>query len=462
MGMNEIELQNKKYVWHPFTQMKSWVNNEQTVIAEAKGNKIIDTEGKEYFDGVSSLWVNIHGHRKAEIDQAIIEQLGKVAHSTMIGLANIPATQLAEKLVEITPSGLNKVFYSDDGSTAVEVAIKIAFQYWQHCGLSKKNRFVSLNQAYHGDTIGTVSVGGIDLFHRVFKPLLFEPIQIPSPSCYHCTLSVGSDTCGMACVEALEKVLQENNEEIAAVILEPMVQATAGILVSPPGYLSKVRELTKKYNVLLIVDEVATGWGRTGKMFACEHENVNPDIMILSKGITGGYLPLAVTLTTNEIYDQFLGELHEKKTFYHGHSYTGNQLACAAALANLKIFRDENVIDGLAIKVKSIEDKLLDIQQMKHVGDTRQCGMIAGIELVKDKDNKIPYSWEQTMGGAVCMKARQYGLFIRPVGDVVVFMPPLSSSIEDIVCMLEILKKSVEEVTSDDNVMSNISGAAYF
>jgi adenosylmethionine-8-amino-7-oxononanoate aminotransferase len=459
--MNEIERKDKQYIWHPFTQMKGWLENPQTVIAEAKGIKLIDMDGKEYYDGVSSLWVNIHGHRRGEIDQAIIGQLGKVAHSTALGLANIPAAELAERLVEITPCGLNKVFYSDDGSTAMEVAIKMAFQYWQHRGLPQKKRFIALDQAYHGDTVGTVSVGGIDLFHRVFKPLLFEPFHVPAPSCYHCRLADEPQTCGMACAGQLEKFLAEHHAEIAAVILEPLVQAAAGMLMAPSGYLAKVRELTQKYNVLLIADEVATGFGRTGKMFACEHEEVSPDMMALSKGITGGYLPLAVTMTTDEIYDAFLGEMAEKRTFYHGHSYTANQLACAAALANINIFRDEHVIDGLAEKIKAIREKLALIRQLAHVGDARQCGMIVGIELMSDKSTKVPYPWEQTTGAKVCMKSRDYGLFIRPVGDVVVFMPPLASTVKDINYMLDIIYRAIDEVTNKGQTVSGGGGAHF-
>jgi adenosylmethionine---8-amino-7-oxononanoate aminotransferase len=459
--MNEIERKDKQYIWHPFTQMKGWLENPQTVIAEAKGIKITDMDGREYYDGVSSLWVNIHGHRKAEINQAIIDQLGKVAHSTALGLANIPASELAEQLVEVTPPGLNKVFYSDDGSTAMEVAIKMAFQYWQHKGLPQKKRFVALDQAYHGDTVGTVSVGGIDLFHRVFKPLLFEPLHIPAPSCYHCQLTNDPATCGMVCAQQLESALAEHHEEIAAVILEPLVQAAAGMLMAPPGYLAKVRELTERYTVLLIVDEVATGFGRTGKMFACGHEGVTPDLMALSKGITGGYLPLAATMTTDEIYNAFLGEMAEKRTFYHGHSYTANQLACAAASANLKIFRNENVIEGLAPKMVAIKEKLTAIRELAHVGDARQCGMIVGIELMQDKAGKNPYPWDQTTGAKVCMKARQYGLFIRPVGDVVVFMPPLASTVEEINHMLDIIHCAIDEVTNQGQVITGGGGAHF-
>lgn len=444
--MNEFERKDKQYVWHPFTQMKSWEESPQLVIAAAEGVKLIDTQGKQYYDGVSSLWVNIHGHRKAKIDEAIIEQLGKIAHSTMLGLTNIPASELAEQLVAIAPAGFTKVFYSDDGSTAVEVAIKMAYQYWQHKGLPGKQKFITLAQAYHGDTLGTVSVGGIDIFHRIFKPLLFETIHVPSPSCYHCGLCA-DDKCNKDCIAVLEAVLAQSHNEIAAMIIEPLVQAAAGMLTQPPGYIKAVRELTRKYNVLLIVDEVATGFGRTGKMFACEHEGIDPDLMTISKGITAGYMPLAATFTTQEIYDAFLGEDIEYKTFYHGHSYTGNPLACAAALANLAVFREEHVIAGLASKIKLIQEKLLSFSKLSLVGDVRQCGMIVGIELMQNKVTKTPFPAEKLMGVQVCRKAREYGLIIRNIGDVIVFMPPLASSEVQIGEMLDIIERVLQEMS---------------
>lgn len=448
--MHHAEQLDKQYVWHPFTQMQDWTARPQKVIAAAQGLKLIDTDGNQYYDGVSSLWVNIHGHRKAEIDQAIIDQLGKVAHTTMLGLANLPASELAEQLVTIAPQGLAKVFYSDDGSTAVEVALKMAFQYWQHKGKPGKQKFIALDQAYHGDTVGTVSVGGIDLFHRIFKPLLFTPVHIPAPSCYHCRLATDPAACGMKCVSVLEAVLREHHAEIAGLIIEPLVQAAAGMLMSPPGYLAKVRELTRKYDVLLIADEVATGFGRTGTMFACEREAVSPDMMTLSKGITGGYLPLAATLTTDEIYHAFLGNYADKKTFYHGHSYTGNPLACAAALANLRIFREENVIAGLAPKIQLAAAKLQAIAALDHVGDVRQCGLVIGIELVQDKARKLPFSWELAAGSRVCLLARQYGLIIRPIGDVIIFMPPLASTPAEIGDMLDIIERAIRESTQTE------------
>lgn len=445
--MNEIEKKDKQYVWHPFTQMQEWVAQPQMVIESAEGIKLIDSEGNSYYDGVSSLWVNLHGHRHPKIDQAIIDQLGKVAHTTMLGLINVPASQLAEELMAVVPKGLTKLFYSDDGSTAVEIAIKMAYQYWQLKGQSKKQKFVTLANAYHGDTVGTVSVGGIDLFHRIFSSLLFESIQAPCPSCYHCTLSSDPEQCGMLCIDEVEKILAAHHEEIAAMIVEPLVQAAAGMLTQPKGYLKRLRELTEKYNVLFLVDEVATGFGRTGKMFACDHEDVSPDFMMVAKGITGGYLPLAATFMTDEIYNAFLGDYTQQRTFFHGHSYTGNPLCCAAGLANLEIFREEKVIESLEAKIAAARTKFATFKQLKHVGEVRQQGLMIGIELAENPEKKIPFSWNMAVGAKVCKKTREYGLIIRPIGSVVVFMPPLISTVVEIEHMIDIIYKSIQEVT---------------
>lgn len=458
--MNPYEVKDKAYIWHPFTQMKGWLEEKQIVIAEANGILLKDIEGNSYYDGVSSLWVNLHGHQRPEIDQAIIAQLGKVAHSTALGLANVPASDFAEMLVKVTPKGLEKVFYSDDGSTAVEVALKMAYQYWKHKGKPKKEKFLALDSAYHGDTIGSVSVGGIDLFHRTFSSLLFAGHKAPSPSCYHCKLTFREE-CRMQCLETLEKVLKKHHHQVAGFILEPMVQAAAGMLMAPPGYLKRVRELTRKYDVLLIADEVATGFGRTGRMFACDHECVSPDLLCLSKGITGGYLPLAATLTTQEIFEAFLGDMQEKKTFYHGHSYTANQLACAAGIASLKIFETDCVLEKIQPAILAISEQLAQLSELQHVGEARQRGMMVGIELVKDKEAHIPYPWEQSMGAMVCMKAREYGLFIRPVGDVVVFMPPLCCTKEEVLAMLEIIERAILEVTEFGGTVSTGGGAHF-
>lgn len=446
--MNKWEKMDKDYVWHPFTQMKGWNENEQLVIERGEGVRLYDTEGKSYYDGISSLWVNIHGHHRPEIDQAIKNQLEQIAHSTLLGLINKPAAEFAKKLVEVAPAGLNKVFYSDDGSTAVEAAVKIAFQYWQHKGRPEKQGFVNLGDSYHGDTVGAVSVGNIDIFHKVYKPLLFSTSKMTCPSFYHSKVA-GLDTEEdflQYCLTELEAYLQINAGKIAAMIIEPLVQAAAGMLMQPKGYIKGVRELTKKYDVLLIVDEVATGFGRTGKMWACDNEDVQPDLMTLSKGITGGYLPLGATLVTDEIYEAFLGEPSEYKTFYHGHSYTGNPLACAAGIASLEIFERDNVIAQLPEKMSVIAKHMLKMNMMKHVGEARQCGMLAGIELMLDKGQKIPFAPGLLVAGGICQTARKYGLIVRNIGDVIVFMPPLASTATEIDDMLNKLEQAMEEV----------------
>jgi adenosylmethionine---8-amino-7-oxononanoate aminotransferase len=452
-----LEELDKKYIWHPFTQMKEWLEEKPLIIAEGRDCFIKDIYGRWYIDGVSSLWVNIFGHRKKEIDDAIKDQLDKIAHSTLLGLSNVPAIKLAEKIVQIVhasfilhPPSLAKVFYSDNGSTAVEVGLKMAFQYWKHKGVDGKNSFISLQNAYHGDTIGAVSVGGIDIFHKTFEPILFKTYKAPSPYCYRCELCKEYPECNFACLDRMEEILKGHAGEIAALIIEPLIQAAGGMITSPSGYLKGVRKLCDKYNILMIADEVATGFGRTGKMFACEHENVVPDIMCLSKGITGGYMPLAITLATDTVYSAFLGEFIELKTFFHGHSYTGNSLACAAAIACLDLFEKEEVIRNLKGKIDILEAWLKEILNLRHVGDVRNAGMMACVELVKDKTTKEPYSWEEKMGWKVAYHARENGVFIRPLGNVVVIMPPLSISEPDLKRLLEILKDSIMKVIESE------------
>jgi len=450
-----LEELDKKNIWHPFTQMKDWLEDKPIIISEGRDCFIKDIYGKWYLDGVSSLWVNIHGHRKKEIDDAIKEQLDNIAHSTMLGLSNVPAIKLAEKLVQIVqklspiPSypPLTKIFYSDNGSTAVEVALKMAFQFWKHKGVDGKNAFVSLHNAYHGDTIGAVSVGGIDIFHNAFGPFLFKTYKTPSPYCYRCELSKEYPGCKLACLKKMEKILGSHSNKIAALIIEPLIQAAGGMITSPPGYLKGVRELCTKYNILMIADEVATGFGRTGKMFACEHEDVMPDIICLSKGITGGYMPLAATIVSDEIYNAFLGEFKDLKTFFHGHSYTGNPLACVAALACLDLFEKEKVVKNLQPKIEILETWLKEVLNIQHVGDVRNAGLMAGIELVKDKKTKETYDWEEKMGWRVAYHARENGVFIRPLGNVIVIMPPLSISKQNLNQLLKVIRDSIVKVT---------------
>jgi len=444
-----LERDDKRYIWHPFTQMKDYLKEKPLIIEEGRGVFLKDIYGKRYLDGVSSLWVNIHGHQKKEIDRAVSSQLKKVAHSTMLGISNVPAIEFAKKLIEITPKGLNKVFYSDNGSTAVEIGLKIAFQYWQQKSkkFSKKTKFITLKNAYHGDTIGSVSVGGIDLFHSIYKPLLFKTFKAESPYCYCCPINQRYPECDIKCLDSIENIMKKRGHEIAALVIEPLVQAAAGMIVQPPLYLKRVWGLCRKYKILLIVDEVATGFGRTGKMFACEHEGVVPDIMALAKGMSGGYLPLAATLTTEEIFNGFLGDYKDFRTFFHGHSYTGNPLACASGIANLEIFKKKKTLQILQGKILYLEKRLRKFKKLRHVGDIRQAGFMVGIELVLDKETKRPYSLEKKIGIRVIMEARKRGLIIRPLGNVIVILPPLSISKRDLGRTVDIIYESIKRVT---------------
>ncbi len=423
---------DKKYIWHPFTQMKDWLLEEPLVIEEAKGSYIKDTNGRWYLDGVSSLWVNVHGHRHPTIDAAIKKQINQLSHSTLLGLSNPPAVELAKKLVEIAPEGLKKVFYSDNGSTAVEVAVKMAYQYWQNKGNGEKRKIIHLENSYHGDTLGSMSVGGISLFHKVYKDLIFETIAISAPFDRN-----------------LKKLFERRADEIAAIIVEPLVQAAAGMLLWPSGILKGIEKLCRAHNVFLIADEVATGFGRTGKMFACEHEDVHPDFLCLAKGLTGGYLPLAATLTTQKVFNGFLFDYKDQKTFFHGHTYTGNPLACAAALANLEIFKKEDTLAGLSPKIKYLAKSLKKFYNLSHVGEVRQKGFMVGIELIKDKAANVPYDWQEKIGIRVCREIKKHGVILRPLGNVIVLMPPLSISLGDLEKLLSKTYETIRKVTAD-------------
>ncbi|MEK6785124.1 MAG: adenosylmethionine--8-amino-7-oxononanoate transaminase [Nitrospirota bacterium] len=442
---------DRRYLWHPFTQMQEWEQEDPLIIERGDGSYLIDTEGKRYLDGTSSIWVNLHGHRHPVLNHAIKKQLDNIAHSTFLGLSNPPAIELARALIQIAPKGLTRVFYSDNGSTAVEIALKMAVQYWQqrHPGAGPKNTFLHLKMAYHGDTIGAVSVGNIALFHSRFKPLLFPTLAAEPPYCYRCPLKLAYPSCKIACIDPIEQILKRRHHELAGFIIEPLMQAAAGMIPQPAGYLKRVRELCTKYKVLLITDEVATGFGRTGKMFACEHERITPDLMAISKGLTGGYMPLAATLTTDEIYQGFLGTYDEFKTFFHGHSFTGNPLGCAVALANLQVFRQEKTLSRLSAKIKMLTQWLKPIADIPHVGDIRQRGFMVGIELVQDKTTKTPYPLSAKAGHHVAAIARSKGLILRPIGNVLVLIPPLSTTTEELKKMLEIIKKSIETLHSD-------------
>ena len=443
-----LEKIDQKHIWHPFTQMKEWEEEAPLIIESGEGSWLIDVEGKRYLDGVSSLWVTVHGHRKKELDEAVKAQLGKIAHSTLLGLASVPSIELAEKLIAIAPEGLTRVFYSDSGSTAVEIALKMAFQYRQLKGQKNKTKFIALKEAYHGDTIGSVSVGGMELFHDIFRPLLFDVERVMSPHCYRCEKGLEHPGCGLSCLEDVEAVMKERGDGIAAMVMEPLVQGAAGMFMHPEGYLKGVRELCDRYDIHLILDEVATGFGRTGKMFASQHEEVSPDLMAVAKGITGGYLPLAATLATEEIYDAFKGEYSELKAFFHGHTYTGNPLAAAAAIANIDLFESEGTLGKAEKMAGYLSKSLKKIASLRHVGDVRQKGLMVGIELVENSDTKQPYPFEMRMGHRVVMEARSRGLIIRPLGNVVVLMPPLSISEEEINTMIDTVHASIVAVVT--------------
>lgn len=429
--LQDLRHWDRTLVWHAFTQMAEY---EPFVIERAEGCVLTDIDGNEYIDGVSSLWCNIHGHRHPRIDAAIREQLDKVAHVTNLGGSNPTTIRLAKRLVDIAPAGLNHVFFSDDGSTAVEAAVKMAFQYWQQRSESRpeKTRYVALGDAYHGDTLGSVSVGGIERFHSVFGPLLFETLRVPAPDHYRLPLGVAQEDLCRYHLEKLEAVLAEHHRQIAAMVIEPLVQAAAGMIMHPPGYLRGVRELTRQYNVLMIADEVAVAFGRTGTMLACEHEDVVPDFLCLAKGLTGGYLPLAATLATDEIWQAFLGTYAESKTFYHGHTYGGNPLGAAAALATLDVFEEERTLEKLPAKIARLGEHLARIAQLPHVGNVRQCGLIAAVELVLDKTTGESYPWEERRGIRVCDYARSQGVWLRPLGNEIVIMPPLAITLEQL------------------------------
>ena len=444
----ELAAKNKAYLWHPFTQMKDYIDSDPLIIERAKGIKLIDTEGREYYDAVSSLWVNVHGHQTPEIDQAIKDQIDKISHSTMLGLANVPAIELAEKLVQITPHRLKKVFYSDSGSESVEIGLKIAYHYWKHKDQPQRKYFIKLTNAYHGDTIGSVSAGGMDLFHRAYKDLLFPTFAIPFPNTLR--FDGSAEEAKEHALNKLDDILKEHSNEVIGVLVEPLVQGASGIHLMPEGFLKGIENRCREHGILLLTDEVATGFGRTGKMFACEHEDVQPDILMCAKGISGGYLPLAATLTSQEIFDAFLGDYSEMKTFFHGHSYTGNQLGCAAALANIELFEKNDLVKNVAEKASYLSELLKETASLKQVGEVRQLGFMVGVELMQDPNNMIDYPWELQMGHKACMRARDYGMINRNLGNVIVFMPPLVSSNDELREMVEIMNKSIVDITEND------------
>ena len=437
---------DRRHIWHPFTHMKLWMADQPLVIVAAEGMELIDSDGRRYLDGVSSLWCNVHGHRVPEIDDAIRRQLDRVAHSTMLGLASERAIVLAERLMRIVPSNLSRVFYSDAGATATEIAFKLAVQYWHNIGQPQKTEFIGLAEAYHGDTTGAMSVGRTEAFHKPYLPLLFKVHFAPTPFAYRPPEGASPENVGAFCLAEMEKILQRHHQTIAAVCIEPIVQGAAGMIVQPPGYLRRVRELCTQYDVLLICDEVATGFGRTGRMFAVEHEDVQPDLMCAAKGITGGYLPLAATFATEKIFEAFLGEPWEGRTFFHGHTYTGNPLGCAAAIASLDLFEKNDLIGQIQRNAQALAVMLESLRSLPHVGDIRQKGLMVGIELVADPATRQPFDPRRRVGGQVCQRIRDRGVILRPLGDTIVLMPPPAMGRADLERIVSALRAELESV----------------
>jgi len=436
-------------IWHPFTQMSRWLGETDDagrVIVAGDGFELIDARGRRYIDGFSSLWCNLHGHRVGPIDAAVRNQLGKIAHSTLLGHASAPSIALAERLVRITPEPLKKVFYSDSGATAVEVALKMAFQYYRNIGEPERRRFIALRGSYHGDTIGSVSLGGIDTFHSIFRPLLFETTFADSPNPYH--HPAGAEA-GNVVLRQIEQILADFPGEYCAVVVEPLIQGAGGMLTHTPGFLAGLRELTRRHDVLLIADEVATGFCRTGELFACMHEQVAPDLMCLGKGLTGGYLPVAATLATQAVFDAFCDKPGAPggpgRTFYHGHTYTGNALGCAAAAASIDLIFASRLLESLPEKIELIAGRLGELAGHRHVGDVRQCGCMVGIELVADRDRKQPFEPARLVGDAVCRLALRRGVIIRPLGDVVVLMPAPAMDHQTLRCLLDAVIETIHE-----------------
>lgn len=444
-----------RYVWHPFTPHDAYRDEDPLMIVAGDGNELIDADGRRLLDGVASLWCNVFGHRRPEIDAAVRAQLDRIAHATFLGNASAPAVELAKRLVELAPKGLTRCFFSDDGSTAVEVALKMALQFHRQSGDGQdvgRTRVMSLDLAYHGDTLGAVSVGGIDLFHGIFGPMLFERLSMPAPYCYRCPIGpdLRLDTCGLACAQDAVARIARHGDELAAVIVEPGVQGAGGMIVQPPGFLRAVAEATHRAGALLIADEVAVGFGRSAEaMFACERERVTPDLLCLGKGLTGGYLPMAATLATERVFDAFRGPAEDGRTFFHGHTFSGNALAAAAGLATLDIFEDDRVIDGLPAKAAMLERELERVRGLPGVGDVRRYGLAVGIELVADRQSRRPFPAQERRGMRVCRHAVRNGVFLRPLGDVVVLMPPLSITDAELVRLVDAVEAGIRSELSD-------------
>ena len=435
-----------QHVWHPFTDMNQWLLDDPLVVAEAEGCWLIDAHGRRYLDGNASLWVNVHGHRRAELDEALKAQVDRMAHTTFLGLTNAPAAELAARLVALSPAPLERVFFSESGASAVEVALKMAYAYHLFRGEGHRSLFVSMQGAYHGDTVGSVSVGHIDVFHDTYRPLLFPTEGFLQPYCYRCPLGLTYPACEIACADSLDEVLSRDGDRVAAVVVEPLVQGADGIITAPDGHLRKVADIAARHGALLIADEVATGFGRTGTMFACEAEGVVPDLMAIGKGLTGGYLPMSATLATAQIFDAFRSA---GQTFFHGHSYSGNPLAAAVANANLELFESDGTLDRGRGLADTLSVELKRLASLRWVGDVRQRGVMCGVELVADQATRAPFPADDRVGARICRRARDHGLVIRPLGDTIVVMPALVMTADEVRFLVDVLIRAIGEVLGE-------------
>lgn len=443
--LNNYQEKDLKYIWHPCSQMKDYETLPPIVIERGKGAYLYDLDGNSYLDCISSWWTNTLGHSNDRLNKAIAKQISSLEHAIFANFTNIPAIELAEKLVKLTPEGLNKVFFADNGSSAIEIALKMSFQYYQQKGFTKKTKFATITEGYHGETLAALSVGDLDLYSQIYKPLLLNTLKAESPDCYRCKFNENRESCSAPCFSFVEKLIEENHEEICAFIVEPLVQAAAGMKIYPPIYLKKLRDLCTKYNIHLILDEIAVGFGRTGEMFACNHANISPDIICLSKAITAGYMPLSTVLTTDEIYNCFYSDYAEMKGFFHSHTYCGNAMASAVALENLKILEEENILLKNKEKAKYLKEKVNEIfKDDPWVGEIRQIGLITAIELVKNKESKEGFPWEKRVGYEIYKIALKKGLLLRPLGNVIYFNPPYIIEKEDIDFMVKTAKESID------------------
>lgn len=449
MNPQEIIRLDRKHVWHPCTQEKDLEIHPPLVIERGEGCYLITANAERIIDAVSSWWVNLFGHNHPRLNRALFEQSQRIAHHIFAGFTHEPAVELARRLCEKAPGNLNRVFFADNGSAAVEVALKMSFQYWQQSGHPRKARFVSISEAYHGETLGALAVSGCDLYRRTYQPILMQGFSVQGPDCYRCPYGLQRDQCAAECFEHMERTVAAHHDEIAGIIIEPLIQAAAGMRIYPPVYLRKLRALCDTYAIHYIADEIAVGFGRTGRFLANEHAGTQPDLLCLSKGITGGYLPLAVTLTTEDIYQAFYDEYATLKAFLHSHSYTGNPLACALAVEVLKIFEEENILEGMQPRMQVLDEARARFEAHPHVGEMRRCGLVAAIEMVQDKEQKTGYPWQQRRGYRLYHKALERGALLRPLGNVIYVMPPLNIPEDVLGQVMEIAWDCLEEVTRE-------------